>query len=153
VTTTDERILLVRRKRDRKESWVLPGGTPNPGESLASCARREVFEETGVRVLPYRVAFVVEANDPFTRQSTVDVVFLVTNHRPPDEPQQREPGLIPALVPIADLARLPLRPPIGGHIRRVLTATNAGTGVYLGNMWRPLESTTVPRSSSPVRPP
>jgi 8-oxo-dGTP diphosphatase len=38
-------VLLVHRKRDDAKDWVLPGGTPRPGESMASCARRETLEE------------------------------------------------------------------------------------------------------------
>lgn len=42
-------VLLVRR--DGAGDWVLPGGTPRPGESMA-CARREALEETGLAVDP-----------------------------------------------------------------------------------------------------
>lgn len=54
-------LLLVHRARDGADDWVLPGGTPRPGESMAACARRETFEETGITVEPTRVAFVLEA--------------------------------------------------------------------------------------------
>lgn len=40
-------VLLVCRDRDGGHDWVLPGGTPRPGESMAACARRETLEETG----------------------------------------------------------------------------------------------------------
>src|SRR5204862_283391 len=39
--------------RDRSagaEWWVLPGGRREPGETFAAAGRREVFEETGIRV-------------------------------------------------------------------------------------------------------
>ena len=38
------------RKGDASMSWRLPKGTPEPGESVAETARREVQEETGVSV-------------------------------------------------------------------------------------------------------
>ncbi|PIU29868.1 hypothetical protein COT07_03725 [Candidatus Woesearchaeota archaeon CG07_land_8_20_14_0_80_44_23] len=37
----DGRILLVRKK----QSWILPGGKPNPNESDLECLCREVREE------------------------------------------------------------------------------------------------------------
>lgn len=41
-------IALVHRPR--YDDWSLPKGTPQPGEHLAVTARREVTEETGLRV-------------------------------------------------------------------------------------------------------
>lgn len=41
-------ILMLRRKDNGK--WTMPGGTMEFGESLASCATREVKEETGLSV-------------------------------------------------------------------------------------------------------
>ena len=35
----------------RPKLWGLPKGTPNPGESLEATARREVEEETGLKVV------------------------------------------------------------------------------------------------------
>lgn len=52
-------ILLVRRAA--AGDWVLPGGIPRPGESMAACARRETAEETGLAIEPDRIAFVLES--------------------------------------------------------------------------------------------
>jgi 8-oxo-dGTP diphosphatase len=46
--TDDEgRILLIREAR-APETWVLPGGGHEPGETFAETAAREVWEEAGV---------------------------------------------------------------------------------------------------------
>lgn len=42
------RVLLIQRSDSG--NWSLPGGTMELGESLAQCAVRETFEETGIRV-------------------------------------------------------------------------------------------------------
>lgn len=41
------RLLLVQRADDGL--WALPGGITDPGETLAETARRELYEETGIR--------------------------------------------------------------------------------------------------------
>lgn len=48
-----ERILLVERGREPlKGFWSLPGGALETGETLQEGVRREVLEETGLRVNP-----------------------------------------------------------------------------------------------------
>jgi ADP-ribose pyrophosphatase YjhB (NUDIX family) len=48
-------ILFQRRKDFGDAWWGLPGGVIEPGESPAACVRREVLEETGLRVRPVRL--------------------------------------------------------------------------------------------------
>ncbi|KUO16587.1 NUDIX hydrolase [Streptomyces dysideae] len=57
------RVLLNQRSDTRK--WSLIGGIPEPGEQPATCAVREVEEETGVRCVVERV-IVVQALQPVT---------------------------------------------------------------------------------------
>ena len=47
VADDDDRLLLIRDDRD-PETWVLPGGGHEPGETFPETAEREVWEETGV---------------------------------------------------------------------------------------------------------
>lgn len=48
----DNHVLLARGTwpDPNSETYWLPGGGQQPGETLAACAEREVHEETGVRV-------------------------------------------------------------------------------------------------------
>ncbi len=51
VINSSEELLVVSELHRRSESpyYKLPGGALHPGEHIADCVRREVFEETGVR--------------------------------------------------------------------------------------------------------
>jgi 8-oxo-dGTP diphosphatase len=129
-------ILLVRRDRGRQQDWVLPGGTPRPTESAASCARREVLEETGLHVSIDRVAFVLEATSPARDEHVLDLVFTAQD-TDATEPHTQEAGLAPSFVSVDELSQLTLRPPIAGHLRALHARGGRGQGTYLGNVWRP----------------
>jgi 8-oxo-dGTP diphosphatase len=132
----DHTVLLVHRSRDGVRDWVLPGGTPRPGESMAACARRETLEETGLLVYPARVAFVLEALGPASVRRTVDLVFLAAP-REYREPESREPDLEARFVPLDELPGLYLRPPLAGHLRALHARGGEPAAAYLGNLWRP----------------
>lgn len=54
-------ILLVERGREPlKGYWSLPGGLVEPGERLEEAVRREIHEETGLRVQPVRLFEIFE---------------------------------------------------------------------------------------------
>ncbi len=68
--------VLVQRKHD--DSWSLPAGAVEPGESPSATIVREVFEETGLHVRPRRVAAVVGGRSCRVRYPNGDEVEYVT---------------------------------------------------------------------------
>lgn len=55
------RLLLVLRAREpAKDTWSLPGGRCEAGESSAATVVREVWEETGLDVVAVRLVGAVE---------------------------------------------------------------------------------------------
>jgi 8-oxo-dGTP pyrophosphatase MutT (NUDIX family) len=129
----DGTFLLIKRRSSG--DWVLPGGRPRQGESMAACARREVREETGLHVQPKRCAFVLEVTDPDIERRIVELIFTADAMEPRAE-LVGEPGSEPCWVPAAELAGLTLRPPIAGYLPSLVTRSNE-TARYLGNLWRP----------------
>ncbi len=70
-------VLLIQRKYDPfRGSWALPGGFVNIDEDLEPAARRELWEETGLRVRSLRQfhAFGKPGRDP--RHRTISIAFL-----------------------------------------------------------------------------
>jgi len=49
----DGRILLIRREDDNQ--WAFPAGAIDPGEAPAQSLAREVWQETGLKVVPERL--------------------------------------------------------------------------------------------------
>ncbi|MGH3724259.1 MAG: NUDIX hydrolase [Mycobacterium sp.] len=56
VVIRDEQVLLVQRADNG--AWTAVTGIVDPGENPADCAVREVLEESGVRAMPRRLAWV-----------------------------------------------------------------------------------------------
>ncbi|MCH4823041.1 NUDIX hydrolase [Gramella lutea] len=71
------KVLLIQRKKDPfKDEWALPGGFVEEGEDLESAAKRELLEETGVKVdsMEQVQAFGKPGRDP--RGHTISIAFL-----------------------------------------------------------------------------
>jgi 8-oxo-dGTP diphosphatase len=64
IVMKDGRVLLGKRKGSHGTgTWAFPGGHLEFGESFEDCARREVYEETGVKI--HNIKKVTFTNDPF----------------------------------------------------------------------------------------
>ena len=71
------KVLLIQRKNDPfKDQWALPGGFVEEGEDLETAAKRELLEETGVKVdsMEQVKAFGKPGRDP--RGRTISIAFL-----------------------------------------------------------------------------
>ena len=69
--------VLLQLRRDT-QTWAPPSGGLEPGETVAECAAREVFEETGVRVTPMRIIAVLSGRDYFITYPNGDNLAPVT---------------------------------------------------------------------------
>ncbi|MEV6860893.1 NUDIX domain-containing protein [Streptosporangium subroseum] len=69
------RILLIRRGHPPGEGlWSVPGGRVEPGESDVEAVAREVLEETGLSIVPGRLAGTVDRPGPG------DVVYEIRDY-------------------------------------------------------------------------
>lgn len=72
----DGKILLIQERADDK--WAMPGGWADLGNSPASVAEREVWEESGYHVKAEKVVAVIDANriEPFEFYHAYKLIFL-----------------------------------------------------------------------------
>src|SRR5215211_5055269 len=72
----DGKILLIQERADEK--WAMPGGWADLGNTPASVAEREVWEESGYRVKAEKVVAVIDANriQPMEFYHAYKIIFL-----------------------------------------------------------------------------
>ena len=70
------KILLIQERADEK--WAMPGGWADLGNTPASVAEREVWEESGYRVKAEKVVAVIDANriQPMEFYHAYKIIFL-----------------------------------------------------------------------------
>jgi ADP-ribose pyrophosphatase YjhB (NUDIX family) len=70
------KILLIQERADG--NWAMPGGWADLGNSPASVAEREVWEESGFRVKAEKVVSVIDANriEPMEFYHAYKIIFL-----------------------------------------------------------------------------
>src|SRR5438270_12368397 len=75
VAAKGERVLLVRRKRDRL--WMFPGGRKRRGETEKQCLRREIKEELPkLKLGGIRFWKEVKATDRRSGRKMNDAIFV-----------------------------------------------------------------------------
>jgi len=73
----DDKILLVQERVDGR--WCMPGGWADVGDLPSATVAREVWEESGFRVVPRKVVGVFDANRsgrPLNLYHAYKIVFL-----------------------------------------------------------------------------
>ncbi|MET8405380.1 NUDIX hydrolase [Streptomyces sp900116325] len=107
----DESVLLVRSEENGSPVWKLPGGHVRADEGLIACARRELYEETGLLAGRLHCAFILDVHDRQSGRYIVEIVLFPTGGVD-GEAECREEEREPRFVPMAELHALPLRPRI-----------------------------------------
>lgn len=76
IVIKDGKILMGKRKNAHGQgSWCCPGGHLNFGESIQNCAKREVLEETGIKIKNLRLGSYT--NDIFKKEGKHYVTLFV----------------------------------------------------------------------------
>lgn len=120
----NERDEILLHRRSDTGRWALIGGMIEPGEEPADAVVREVFEETGVRVVPERITGVYST--PVVEYPNGDQMqYIITTFRcRPVEGEPRVNDDESLEVRYFPLDALPeLRP---DHVRRIEHARHGG---------------------------
>jgi 8-oxo-dGTP pyrophosphatase MutT (NUDIX family) len=89
VTNQNHEILLVKSWFG-SQKWSLPGGGVKRGESSVATAVRELFEETGLLVLPTQLSDEVSLSKEKKDHFAVQLFFLQINNPPPLKQDSKE---------------------------------------------------------------
>ena len=75
----EERLLLIRRKNDPfRGAFALPGGFVETGETVEAACRREVLEETGVKIGTLHLIGVYSDPGRDPRGHTVSIAYMAS---------------------------------------------------------------------------
>lgn len=91
VIVKDGKVLFGKRLNAHGDgTWSTPGGHIEYGETFEECARREVLEETGMKIKNIR--FITTTNDFFEKEKKHYVTIFVRADWASGEPQIMEPN-------------------------------------------------------------
>jgi ADP-ribose pyrophosphatase YjhB (NUDIX family) len=113
----NERVLTLRYCYGGQDVYGLPGGNPDPGESLAEALARELKEELGIEVNVNHMAICGEVIWQEVNKETLHMVFFadITAGIPALNPDQTT-ALEMVWLPVADLNGKLLYPNVGKQI-------------------------------------
>lgn len=77
ILVDNNKILLIKHKKNNNEYWLLPGGGVDYGETFSEAVKREFFEETNLNVKVKDMVFIMESINPDGGRHIVNVVFIV----------------------------------------------------------------------------
>ncbi len=86
----NNKVLLGKRKNAHEEgTWCFPGGKLDFGEEILDCAKREVLEETGLKIKDLRLG--PYTNDFFEKEARHFITIFVISKSKGGKPLILEP--------------------------------------------------------------
>lgn len=135
VIPREDEILLVRHRKGEKTYWMLPGGGLDYGETFATCAEREVEEETGLRIKTERMLYISEAICPRGSRHILNVFMLARLEGGTLTIPEGDVIEEVAFHPVSGLEELTLYPAIASEIVAAHRNAFASEIRYLGSLW------------------
>lgn len=129
-------VLTMKYRYGGAEVYALPGGNPDPGESLSQVIVRELREELGVETEVDQLAFCGEVIGEEGRKDALHAVFLVhlVAGLPTLNPEHTSAVEV-VWLSMADLTSKHLYPHVGQEIRAFIHGKLLS--VYLGKIEQP----------------
>lgn len=125
----NEELLLVQQQVPTREKpiWLPPGGEVELGETAKDAAKRETFEETGIKIEPTRLVAVHEFVEP--PYHAVELYFLsetiggtLKTGIDPELSEDDQQILDVAFIPFDQLINLPVSPDFIEEIHQLLAS-------------------------------
>lgn len=122
IVICEEKLLVIKRNKNGEEYYVLPGGHIEEGETAADACKREVFEETGCEVFPFRELYKyihIDKDKKYTRGNGWQTFFVCkyksgephkTDAEEYTETDRGQGTYEPMWLPMKDLAKTLLKP-------------------------------------------
>lgn len=129
-----DKILLVKHRKYGKEYWLLPGGGLEFGETLESCAKRELKEEANLEIKLGDLVLVNESIPPDKHRHVLNLCFwakLIGG-----KIKVGKDGILvdAQFVPINQIADLKMYPNLNKEIIAVINHQYQGN-ISIGNKW------------------
>lgn len=77
IRSQDNKICLVRHKKNGKTYWLLPGGGQSTFETATSALQRELLEELNLKAENFNLAFIRESISENTSRHIQFMIFEV----------------------------------------------------------------------------
>lgn len=131
----DGTVLTMRYQYGEKFVYVLPGGNPDPGETLPEALARELSEELGVSAEVGSMVLAGEVLNFNAKEDTLHCLFEahLDGQQPDIDPEHTSAQAI-EWINLADLPGLNLYPNFAGQLAGY---RGAGTFEYTGSLHQP----------------
>jgi 8-oxo-dGTP diphosphatase len=138
ILANDGKVLLVEHRRGRHRYFLLPGGGVGFGETMEEALAREVAEECGISIHVGRPVILSDSIDPSGARHVINVVFEASDsgREVPKGTAARELRIAGCVwMPVDELGRRALHPPIAEAIGAVLSEEGRAEARCLGPRW------------------
>ena len=135
VIQKNDRVLFLKYNYNGTEVYGIPGGNPDPYETLQETVKRELKEELTLEVEPKELLCSCEVIIEEKDNDTLHMIFLgeISDQIPCINPKETSAECF-EWIPIENLAELNIYPNIGSSIQKALLQTRKDSNLHLGKI-------------------